>query len=208
MKVALVRHGQTDWNVQRRYQGWEGLDLNAVGKEQAREAAARLDATGARIGADWRWLASSTSPRAVQTAAIIGAVLGVEPGEQVWELIERGFGVAEGMLIEEARTRWPARDYQGGETATTVLARSLAALDALAASHPGADGIVVTHGTVLRLITDALTGDDPGSLPNGALTVVEGGPGAWEVAVHPLDGVLPRSAQAPLPPSTTQMQED
>ncbi|MDM7856019.1 histidine phosphatase family protein [Cellulomonas alba] len=186
MRVALIRHGQTDWNIQRRYQGWHGLDLNEIGRAQAQEAGGRLVAAGSATGADWRWLASSTSPRAVQTAEIVGEVAGLELREQVRDLIERGFGVAEGMLIDEARTRWPDRDYEGGESTAQVLARSLAALDALAAQHAGTDGVVVSHGTVLRLIVGELTGTDPGSLPNGAIAVLDGGPGAWRVEVHPV----------------------
>lgn len=186
MRVALIRHGQTDWNIERRYQGWHGLDLNEIGRAQAQEAGGRLVAAGSATGAAWQWLASSTAPRAVQTAAIVGEVAGLVPGEQVRDLIERGFGVAEGMLIDEARTRWPDRDYEGGESTAEVLARSLAALDGLAARHAGTDGVVVSHGTVLRLIVGELTGTDPGSLPNGALAVLEGAPGEWRVEVHPV----------------------
>jgi uncharacterized phosphatase len=186
MRIALVRHGQTDWNIQRRYQGWEGLDLNEVGQAQAVDAAERLLRIGAEIGAPWRWLSSSTSPRAMQTARIIGDHLPLVPHElQHADLRERGFGVAEGMLIEEARTRWPARDYPGGETTEAVLDRALRGLDAVALAHEGLDGVLVTHGTTLRLVTGHLTGEDPGSLPNGAIAVLEGEPGGWRIIVHP-----------------------
>ncbi|WP_217616803.1 histidine phosphatase family protein [Cellulomonas sp. GbtcB1] len=186
MRIALVRHGQTDWNIQRRYQGWEGLDLNEVGRAQAVDAAGRQLGIGAELGARWRWLSSSTSPRAMQTARIIGEHLPLVPGDlQFEDLRERGFGVAEGMLIEEARTRWPARDYPGGETADAVLDRALRGLDAVGRAHPGLDGVLVTHGTTLRLLVQSLTGEDPGSLPNAAIAVVDGEPGGWCTIVHP-----------------------
>lgn len=186
MKLALVRHGQTDWNTQRRYQGWEGLDLNEVGRAQAVDAAARLRELGAAVGARWRWLSSSTSPRAMQTARIIGEHLPLVPADQRFaDLRERGFGVAEGMLIEEARTRWPARDYPGGETAEAVLERALRGLDAVALAHDPEDGVLVTHGTTLRLVIGHLTGEDPGSLPNGAVAVLDREPGGWRTLVHP-----------------------
>ncbi|GIG36236.1 histidine phosphatase family protein [Cellulomonas pakistanensis] len=186
MKLALVRHGQTDWNIQRRYQGWEGLDLNETGRSQAVDAAERLLGIGADLGAQWRWLSSSTSPRAMQTAQIIGDRLPLVPGDlQFEDLRERGFGIAEGMLIEEARTRWPARDYPGGETTEAVLERALRGLDAVAAAHDGLDGVLVTHGTTLRLVVGHLTGEDPGSLPNGAIAVLDRGPGGWRTIVHP-----------------------
>lgn len=185
MKLSLVRHGQTDWNIQRRYQGWEGLGLNDMGRGQAADAAGRLTDLGEQLGARWSWLASSTALRACETASIIGAALGLEPGEQVRDLIERGFGVAEGMLINEARTRWPERDYPGGEPADAVLTRSLAAVDELARAHAGVDGVVVTHGSVLRSIVGHLTGSDPGSLPNGSIAVLDGAAGSWTVEVNP-----------------------
>lgn len=186
MKVALVRHGQTDWNIQRRYQGWEGLDLNETGRAQAVEAGERLARAGGDVGAEWRWLTSSTSPRAVQTAQIIGGCLALTPGDvQFADLRERGFGVAEGMLIEEARTRWPTREYPGGESIETVLARALCGLDAVAHAYRGLDGVFVTHGTTLRLVVGHIIGEDPGSLPNGAIAVLEGESGAWRAIVHP-----------------------
>lgn len=187
MRLALVRHGQTDWNVQRRYQGWEGLDLNDVGRAQAVDAAARLLAAGLRLGVRWDWLASSSSPRAVQTALIIGERIGLTPRDRVEELVERGFGVAEGMLIEDARTRWPTRDYPGAEAVEAVLDRALRGIDALAGCHPGTNGAIVTHGTTLRLVVGHVAREDPGSLPNGAIAVLDGEPGAWRIAVHPVD---------------------
>ncbi|MCL2594586.1 MAG: histidine phosphatase family protein [Promicromonosporaceae bacterium] len=185
MKLALIRHGQTDWNIQRRYQGWQGVDLNAVGREQAAAVAPQIVTTGTAIGARWSWLASSTSPRAAQTARIIGDKIGLKLSVQNEDLIERGFGAAEGMLIEEVRKRWPNRDYPGGETIEEVLTRALRGLDAVAKTQQGSDGIIVTHGTVLRIIVRHLTGVDPGSLPNGALAVLDGEPGRWRVEVHP-----------------------
>ena len=185
-RLALIRHGQTDWNIQRRYQGWEGLDLNEIGRTQAREAAEHLLRLGATLGVEWRWLTSSTSPRAMQTALIVGEHLGLVPHDlQHADLRERGFGVAEGLLIVEARTRWPTREYPGGESVEAVLERALRGLDAVALAHLGLDGALVTHGTTLRLVVGHLTGEDPGSLPNGAVAVIEGEPGAWRTIVHP-----------------------
>lgn len=196
MKLALIRHGQTDWNIQRRYQGWEGVDLNDVGRAQAADAAERLRAIGGALGVKWGWLASSTSPRAVHTARIIGEQTGLVPVERVEDLIERGFGVAEGMLIEEARTRWPARDYPGAEDPDAVLLRALRGIDSLGSAHAGEHGAVVTHGTTLRLLVGHLAGEDPGSLPNGAIAVLKGEEGAWQIAVHPREGDVSERGRA------------
>ncbi|WP_425956079.1 histidine phosphatase family protein [Xylanimonas sp. McL0601] len=186
MKIALIRHGQTDWNIQRRYQGRLGLDLNEVGRLQAAEAAETLRSAGRETESTWTWLASSTAERAVRTAQIVGAAVGLAPSLEVEDLIERGFGVAEGMLIDEARTRWPDRAYPGGESVDDVLTRALAAVDAIASANVGADGVIVSHGTVIRLVVGHVTGVDPGSLLNGSLTVLEGQPGDWRVVVHPV----------------------
>ena len=88
---ALVRHGQTDWNAERRLQGATDIPLNDVGREQAREAVATL--------ADYQWDAIVSSPlsRAAETADLIAEGLGLTVARRIPELIERSFGPAEGL---------------------------------------------------------------------------------------------------------------
>jgi broad specificity phosphatase PhoE len=189
MRIAVLRHGQTDWNIQRKFQVWQGLDLNEAGRQQARGAAEALTATATQLGIGWAWLASSSSTRAVSTARIVGEGLGLTPTATSDDLIEMGFGAAEGMGIIEARERWPDHKFPGGESADMVLARALRGINTLAAAHAdsdeGTDGVIVTHGTVLRLLVAEISGIDPGSLPNAAFAVLRGSPGDWTVEVSP-----------------------
>jgi probable phosphoglycerate mutase len=88
---ALVRHGQTDWNAQRRLQGSTDIPLNDVGRGQAREAVAALSGYG------WDAIVSSPLSRAAETAGLIAHGLGMRVARHIPELTERSFGPAEGM---------------------------------------------------------------------------------------------------------------
>src|ERR1700744_3579732 len=94
LTVHLVRHGQTDWNAERRTQGWTDIPLNATGREQALDAAAPLaePRVATVISSD---LSRARKP-AEPIAARAGVPLVLEPA-----LRERGFGVAEGMRDSE-----------------------------------------------------------------------------------------------------------
>ena len=89
--LALVRHGQTDWNAQRRLQGSTDIPLNDVGRGQARDAVAVLS------GYEWDAIVSSPLSRAAETANLIAAGLGLGVDRRVPDLAERSFGPAEGM---------------------------------------------------------------------------------------------------------------
>jgi uncharacterized phosphatase len=88
---ALIRHGQTDWNAQRRLQGSTDIPLNDVGRGQARDAAAVVSAY------EWDVVVSSPLSRAAETADLIAAGLGLSVCRRVPELSERSFGPAEGL---------------------------------------------------------------------------------------------------------------
>ncbi len=151
--ILLVRHGETEWNVIERVQGWTNTPLNDVGRGQAQALAERLRDT--RLSAVY----SSDSSRAVQTATPAAEqhrlVVQTMP-----ELREKGFGVWEGLTKDDLE-----RDYAdlwhryhvlheldsaipGGETYTQVLDRMRDALCQILDKHPGADDtvLVATHG--------------------------------------------------------------
>ena len=109
MLIALIRHGQTDWNLAERMQGRTDIPLNETGREQARVAASAL------ADEPWDVVVSSPLGRARETAEIIATALGVPLGTGYDELIEQDFGVAEGTLVAELATRWPDRDFADKE---------------------------------------------------------------------------------------------
>jgi len=94
MTFYVLRHGQTDWNVQMRLQGSTDIPLNETGRVQAHVAAKILAGEGIT-----KIIASPLS-RALETARIVGAVAGIEPVVDD-RLIERNFGLFEGMTIDE-----------------------------------------------------------------------------------------------------------
>ncbi|GAB3599098.1 histidine phosphatase family protein [Microbacterium tumbae] len=181
--ITLVRHGQTDWNLDRRIQGSTDIPLNETGRGHAREAAALL-ADGAHHA-----IYASPLVRARETAQIIAGLIGLGEPELVPELREREFGEAEGMLVADYIERygdWHA-EVPGAESFAQVRDRALGALDIIARqsrlrSSPVAESvIVVAHGGVIRSLLDHASS---GTLPlwgvpltNGSVHRFEASPG-------------------------------
>ncbi len=181
--LTLLRHGETDWNAARRIQGSTDIPLNDTGRQQARDAAARLRATldfDAPIV-----LVSSDLARARETAEIIAAELGLEGPHIYPELRERAYGEAEGMDTHEFAERWGdwhSAEVPGAEPWAELRARAIAGLrlvarDARHTTAPTAASVVcVSHGALLReLIRHATAGELPlpgTKLPNGSAYTV------------------------------------
>lgn len=154
-RIALIRHGQTDWNLEERLQGATDVPLNDTGRHEARAVARRLHAGASR----WDVLVSSPLSRAVETAQIIGGVLGLELSETCPGLVERGFGPWEGSTLAGLEAQ--ARDaiLAEGEPAEEVARRGTAALRRIRDAHPGRNVLVVAHGSLIRLTVSVLNGE-------------------------------------------------
>ena len=173
--LTLVRHGQTDWNLDRRIQGSTDIPLNDTGRADARAAAALL--------ADGSYDAVYASPlqRAQETAAIIADELGLESPGTERGLREREFGVGEGLLVEEYLQQWG--DWRaavpGAESLEQVRDRALDALSSIShasrrRSAPRAESIiVVSHGGLIRALLLHVSGGtlprEGEMLPNGSV---------------------------------------
>jgi probable phosphoglycerate mutase len=175
----LVRHGQSTWNAERRWQGQADPPLSDHGREQAFHAAASLGTVDVIV--------SSPQVRALETAAIIGAQLGVGPVQVVDDLRERNAGLWSGLTTEEIEERWPGwidspRRPDGWELDADLLPRVRGALASIVEEFWGATLLVVSHGGVILVIEDHLRVRD-GRIPNlhGRLvTSVRGELGAGE----------------------------
>ncbi|MEV4989091.1 histidine phosphatase family protein [Pseudarthrobacter sp. LMD1-1-1.1] len=163
---ALVRHGQTDWNAERRLQGSTDIPLNDVGRGQAR------DAVGILAPYEWDAIVSSPLSRAAETADLIAGGLGLTVARRVPELTERSFGPAEGMQAgpELEALRVPG-GFKGAESEDEAAGRGLAALEALAEEFRGQRLLVVTHGTLLRVSLSRAIGQTLASVDNAALNL-------------------------------------
>ena len=161
--VYLARHGESDWNAANRFQGHSDRPLTERGRRQAEalaEAAAATEALDA--------VYSSPLRRAFDTAAVVGARLGLEP-VPVADLREVDVGGWAGLSRDEVQARFPdgfARWLDGGEGWTDgesygeMSDRVLSALLRIAAAHPGDRILVVSHGGPIRAIQAAAAGMD------------------------------------------------
>ena len=155
--LLLARHGETDWNLERRWQGHAESDLTAHGREQARALGERLRGRG--IAAIY----SSDLRRARDTAGIVGAGLGL-PVELDEGLREVDVGEWSGLTTGEIEERFPdgaarrragGTGWERGESVEAMSARIAAALVEIAAAHEGETVLVVTHGGPIREVRRA-----------------------------------------------------
>jgi len=155
-ELLFIRHGETDWNRQQRFQGQIDVPLNATGQAQAARLAERLAAD--RHDA----LFSSDLQRARETAAPLAAAWRLVP-VSLAGFREQHFGVLEGLDVPTIQARHPdlwqrwlehRADYAlpGGENLRQFHARGIAAVRELAAAQAGARLAVVTHGGVLDML--------------------------------------------------------
>ena len=169
-RVLLARHGETDYNATRRFQGRLPVPLNATGRAQAEELAELAIPLG--IATLW----TSTLLRAEQTAEIVGARLGLAPRPDA-RLVETDCGAWTDRPLREFEDEDPAGyaafvaadpdfAFPGGESFRHQTERVLAALDDIAKQELPA--LVVTHGMSIRLALAAL-GHPVATVPNAAL---------------------------------------
>jgi probable phosphoglycerate mutase len=161
-RLILLRHGQTELSVDRRYSGRGNPALTDLGREQARRAAGRLAGVP-----DVAAVLSSPLDRAAATAQAVAAKLGL-PVSVADGLIETDFGSWEGLTFAEAaardpraHARWladPAVPAPGGESFDDVAVRVGAFTERVIADHPAQTVLVVSHvtpiKTILRLALD------------------------------------------------------
>jgi probable phosphoglycerate mutase len=153
--LILVRHGETDWNRDGRWQGQADAPLNERGREQARALADEL--AGEPVDAVY----ASDLSRARETAEIIAARLDREPVEVDRRLREVHVGGWSGLTMAEIEDRFPAdferwragdpaHAFSGGETYAAMGERVVDGLAEIASRHPDGHVVVVLHGGSIR----------------------------------------------------------
>lgn len=188
VRLVCVRHGETGWNVEGRWQGQSGAGLSEHGRAQARATAQHL---AERFG-DAAVIARSDSLRVAETAAplveLLAAPVIVDP-----RLREVDVGTWSGLTRAEveqadpggwaAYRRGDALRVGGGETIAKVRARACAAVDAVVDRVGHGTAIVLTHGWTLRILVGALVGEEPDRIPrapNCSVTVLDVAPARVE----------------------------
>jgi probable phosphoglycerate mutase len=160
--LLLIRHGQSTWNAEGRWQGQADPPLSDLGRWQAASAAIALGQLDVIV--------SSPQRRALETAVILGDALGVGPVHVVEDLRERSAGPWSGLTRAEIEASWPGwiadgRRPEGYEPDGPLAERTREALDAVAQEFGGATVLVVCHGGVIRTLETTL-GIAEGRVPN------------------------------------------
>ena len=188
----VLRHGQTDYNVERRLQGQRESRLTELGRRQADGTGRALAAMGLAFDACY----CSPLRRARETAELVAVRLGLcpipDPRLQEWCL-----GQGEGLLWDEAAAEFPQlallnrRDdpelgLPGGETRRQLWPRVGEALEELAARHAGPRLLLVSHGGAIRAMFHHVCGDVPAhawlpQVDNASLSRFEHRGDAWRL---------------------------
>lgn len=160
--ILLARHGESDWNRDRRWQGHADRPLTNLGREQARALADRLAAT--ELDAVY----SSDLERARETAAIVAEPHQL-PVKELPDLREVDVGSWSGLTRAEAEERFPnafrrwaegGEGWDDGETYEQLSERVVGAVLAIAARHPRDRVLLVAHGGSIRAVHAAALGVD------------------------------------------------
>ena len=187
---GLLRHGQTDWNINFLLQGVTDIPMNQTGIEQVRLAASAIRRQ------DWDIVLTSPLGRARQTAEILLEEVGFDSMVEEQLLIERSFGEAEGLSHEQWREKYSNLDeIPGGESRTELAARSQLVVDAVARRFAGKRVLAVSHGALIRtLIAIASQNQLPREgerLGNASLNIMGHEQDNWRVLDYRLEPLVP-----------------
>jgi 2,3-bisphosphoglycerate-dependent phosphoglycerate mutase len=202
-RVWLIRHGQTDWNTQHRWQGHAPTSLNAMGHEQAR--ALGLYLRDAPIEAVY----TSDLPRALQTAQAVAAYHNLEPIVET-RFREINVGVFQALFPDELAELYPAElaswrsgdtTYAppGGESLNQVQQRAMQAFADVVARDNGDHIAIVTHGGTIRQMLKGICSDDPAvagkiPVPNTSYTLLRRDDDRWRVEQLTVTPHLPQGS--------------
>ncbi|MCC7447602.1 MAG: histidine phosphatase family protein [Anaerolineae bacterium] len=194
-RITLIRHGETAWNVNGRWQGHAAVPLNDQGRDQAARLGEKLRPIADEIAAIY----ASDSLRTRQTANIIAARINrqVIPDPRLREI---DLGEWQGLTVEEVR-QWDGERLAhvqadsfniprpGGESFSVVADRALNALHEIVEQHKDQHVLVVSHGGTIRsiLIKLELAKTATSPIGNTSLTVLLHGPNGGTEAIWKLD---------------------
>lgn len=160
--VLLLRHGQSEWNAEGRWQGLADPPLSDLGRQQAYVAVQHLGTVDDIVASDLQ--------RAAQTAEILSNGIGVGPVLLDARLRERDAGEWTGLTRHDIEHRWPGALERGDkpngyEADDVIIGRVMSALADVHRTTAGGDVLVVAHGGVIRAVERHLGAED-GLLPN------------------------------------------
>ena len=154
MRICLIRHGETDWNLRGKFQGREDIPLNRTGIEQIQKAANYLRKL------KWDEIISSPLARAKMSAEIICKEIGMQTIHAESDFMERDLGKISGMTEEEAKRNFPDGNYEGIEPLEKLQARTINALTKWIKEFDEKNIIIMTHGAAINSILTHLSGNE------------------------------------------------
>lgn len=179
----LIRHGQTNWNLEGRYQGQKDIPLNETGKMQAHQTGEKL------MGKYFSAIYSSDLIRTKQTAQIIADTLGLLVIQTDSRLREIYQGEWEGQYFFEIKNTFPEKVASiranplhdrppGGESIGEVAKRMIQVLDEIAIRYPCKDVLIISHGMSIATVISLTQGyglEQAANLipDNGVITTIE-----------------------------------
>lgn len=195
-RVYVIRHGQTDWNMLGRWQGFEQISLNNEGLNQAQALANYLQTQPITA------IYTSDLSRALQTATALSEALKITPQiDPRWR--ERNLGIFQGMTRAEIYEKFPEEmnamqtdryNYiiPNGESQKDVQKRAYEAWEQVIRHAPGPEAAIISHGGTIKTLLLKLFDNDPAladvNLTNTSITTLEHNGSEWiplEVAATP-----------------------
>lgn len=157
-EIVLIRHGETAWNVEGRYQGSSDTPLNPTGVQQAQALA------DAMRDEHWDVIASSPLQRAWNTALPLAEAIGVAEDDILPDerLMERAYGVGEGLTLAEREVHYPGDIWDGLESREELGVRAIGTIENYLERFPNQRIILVTHGTWINATLAILSNDEFG----------------------------------------------
>ncbi|WP_027964144.1 histidine phosphatase family protein [Halalkalibacillus halophilus] len=176
--ICLIRHGETDWNLQKRLQGATDIPLNQSGENQAKEVRDSINK------GSWDLIITSPLSRALKTAKIVNSHMNL-PLEIYPELLERSFGEGEGHTFAENEERFPNRSFPSIEPIVDFEQRVMSGIDRIRNLHPNKNVLVVAHGAVINIILSTLSQGEIGSgktkVVNASLSTIHYMDEQWKI---------------------------
>ena len=192
-RIILMRHGQTDWNIDHRFQGGTDIPLNDTGRDQVRTAIDALKQARDE-GTVVDLVLSSPLSRAAESAEIVAEGLNVPYRGAVAGFQERSFGELEGQIATRElvlASRESGEEY-GVEPTEEFVARGLAALNRVRREYDGKTVLVATHGMFIALMMNALLGERPDCLTEEGFYPIPVNASLTEVPLQYLDSTIDR----------------
>lgn len=185
MKIYLIRHGETDWNVQGRLQGREDIPMNENGILQAKQCGQALERV--KFGA----IISSPLSRAIRTAEIIAEHNGITKIIIEEDLTERDFFKLSGLTYKERDAFFATGQEAGIELKEVLYNRMMACIRKYAEIHQNEDNIaMISHGAAINAVLTKMSEDGKEFrntiLKNTCINVIDSQNGNFKVELYNL----------------------